>query len=145
MSAGFAGGSFRPRLLNTPSTQSHFRLPNHRQDRVNFKPRCSSSDGNWADHPETEGGEPAQDSSSERIRSGKGSARKRRLEKSAGAREQRQQTAEEEFQQWAQSVARDDPELMEIFGNSLLNPEEMQQKVLGLYVLRTASKEELVR
>lgn len=64
-----------------------------------------------------------------RARSGKGSARQRRLEKSSAAREQRQQSAEEEFRQWAQSVARDDPELMEIFGNSLLDPAEMQRKV----------------
>ncbi|CAI5479069.1 unnamed protein product [Closterium sp. Yama58-4] len=58
-------------------------------------------------------------------------ARQRRLEKSREAREQRRESAEEEFQQWARQVAAQDPdpELMEMFGDAMLDPQQMQEKM----------------
>ncbi|CAI7925946.1 unnamed protein product, partial [Closterium sp. NIES-54] len=60
---------------------------------------------------------------------GMSAARQRRLEKTREAREQRKESAEEEFQQWASQVASQDPELMELFGDAMLDPQQMQEKM----------------
>ncbi|GJP58061.1 hypothetical protein CLOP_g20349 [Closterium sp. NIES-67] len=60
---------------------------------------------------------------------GMSAARQRRLEKTREARVQRRDAAEEEFQEWASQVAAKDPELMEIFGDAMLDPQQMQEKM----------------